>query len=66
LLSQLSAKKFDSTPPELRANILSFYGDLSAPIATKKNQDNWQSLLTSLDQLRLATPSPVVAGASAY
>jgi hypothetical protein len=66
LLSQLSAKKFDSTPPELRANILSFYGDLSAPLETKKNQDNWQSVLTSLDHLRLATPAPVVAGASAY
>jgi hypothetical protein len=64
LLSQLSAKKFDSTPPELRANILSFYGDLSAPIETKKNQDNWQSVLTSLDQLRLVTPAPLVAGSA--
>jgi hypothetical protein len=60
----LSAKKFDSTPPELRANILSFYGDLSAPIETKKNQDNWQSVLTSLDQLRLVTPAPLVAGSA--
>jgi hypothetical protein len=64
LLAQLSARKFDQTSPELQANILSFYGDLSAPIETKKNQDNWQSVLTSLDQLRLVTPAPVVAGSA--
>jgi hypothetical protein len=61
LLAQLSDKKFESMPPELRANILDFYGDLSAPIETKKDQVRWQSILTSLDQLRLATPAPVVA-----
>jgi hypothetical protein len=62
LLAQLSDKKFDSTMPDLRANILAFYSDLSAPIETKKNQAHWQSLLTSLDQLKLAPP-PVVASA---
>jgi hypothetical protein len=64
LLAQLSERKFDQTSPELRANILSFYGDLSLPIETKKNQDNWQSVLTSLDQLRLVTPAPLVAGSA--
>jgi hypothetical protein len=34
----VSDGKFDQTPPELRANILDFYSDLSAPIETKKNQ----------------------------
>jgi hypothetical protein len=61
LLSQLSDKKFDQMPPELRANILDFYSDLSVPIETKKNPVQWQSVLTSLDQLRLAVPAPVVA-----
>ena len=65
LLSQLSAKKFDSTPSELRANILAFYSDLSAPIETKKDPAQWRNVLTSLDQLRLATPSPIVASAPA-
>jgi len=65
LLAQLSERKFDQTSPELRANILSFYGDLSAPIETKRNQGDWQSVLTSLDQLRLATPAPLVAGSAA-
>jgi hypothetical protein len=66
LLAQLADKKFDSTTPELRANILNFYGDLSAPIETKKDQARWQSVMTSLDQLRLVTPAPVVAGTPAY
>jgi hypothetical protein len=65
LLSQLSAKKFDSTPPELRANILDFYSDLSAPIETKKDAAHWQNVLTSLDQLRSLNPPPVVASSPA-
>jgi hypothetical protein len=65
LLAQLADKKFDSTPAELRANILDFYSDLSAPIETKKDRVLWQSVLTSLDQLRLATPTPVVASSPA-
>jgi hypothetical protein len=65
LLGQLSEKKFDATTPELRANILDFYSDLSAPIDTKKDQVRWQSVLTSLDQLKLAPPAAVVASSPA-
>ncbi len=61
LLAQLSSGKFELTSPELRANILDFYSDLSGPIETKRDQVCWQSVLTSLDQLRLMTPVPVVA-----
>jgi Zinc dependent phospholipase C len=66
LLSRLSAKKFGSTSSELRTNILNFYSDLSAPIETKKDQARWHSVLTSLDQLRLVTSPPLVAGTRAY
>ena len=66
LLAQLSARKFDRTSPELRGNILTFYSDLSVPIETKKDPARWQSVLTSLDQLRLAIPAGVVAGSPAY
>jgi len=62
LLTQLSERKFDVTSPELRDNILQFYSDLSVPIETKKDQARWQSVLTALDQLRLVTPAPFVAG----
>jgi hypothetical protein len=65
LLSQLSERKFDLTSPQLRENILSFYSDLSAPIETKKDQVRWQSVLASLDQLRVLTPAPVIASGPA-
>jgi hypothetical protein len=61
LLSQLSDKKFDSTSPDLRTNILNLYSDLSSPIETKKQPTRWQNVLTSLERLRLASPSPVLA-----
>jgi len=65
LLSQLTARKFDLTTPELRDNIQHFYSDLSAPIDTKKDAAQWQTVLTSLDQLKLITPAPTLAASGA-
>ncbi len=62
LLARLSERKFDLTSPELRANILDFYSDLSVPIETKKNGVRWQAVLTELDQLKSVAPAPTVAG----
>lgn len=63
LLHKLSENKFDRTNGELRANILSFYGDLSVAFETKKDPDDWKAVLASLDQLKLMTPVPAVAAA---
>jgi hypothetical protein len=60
LLGQLSDRKFNLTTADLRDNILLFYSDLSAAIDTKKDSSRWQSVLTSLDQLKLAIPVPAV------
>ncbi len=65
LLGQLAERKFDRTTPELRDDILHFYSDLSAPIETKKNDVRWQSVLTSLDQLKLMDPLPTLAASGA-
>jgi hypothetical protein len=62
LLDQLAENKFDRTSPQLRDNILSFYSDLSLPLETKKDAAHWQNVLSSLDQLKLATPAPILAG----
>jgi hypothetical protein len=62
LLGQLSSRKFDGTTPELRANVLDFYSDLSASIDTKKDQNDWNKVLAELDQLKSMTPVPTVAG----
>ena len=66
LLAKLTENKFGRTSPELRENILNFYGDLSAPFETKKDAAGWQAVLASLDQLKLVTPpNPTVAGSPA-
>jgi hypothetical protein len=61
LLDRLSERKFDLTRPELRDNILHFYSDLSLAIETKKDQGDWKSVLSELDQLKAATPVAAVA-----
>src|ERR1700719_3613942 len=61
LLGRLEERKFALTSPDLRNNILSFYADLTLPLETKKDSGRWQSVLTSLEQLKLFTPAPVVA-----
>jgi hypothetical protein len=61
LLGQLAARKFDLTSPDLRANILSFYSDLSLPLETKKDSARWQAVLVDLDQLKSVSPVPVLA-----
>jgi hypothetical protein len=62
LLSQLAERKFDLTSPALRANILQFYSDLSAPIETKDDTDRWKNVLASLDRLKSFEPISTVAG----
>lgn len=57
LLGQLSARKFDLTTPELRANLMDFYSDLSLPIETKKDPSDWKNVLSGIDQLKSAVSS---------
>ena len=52
LLLELSDRQFATTSPELRANILKFYSDLSVPIETKKDPARWNKILAALDQLK--------------
>jgi hypothetical protein len=65
LLGQLANRKFDLTSADLRDNILNFYSDLSLPLETKKDAIRWQSVLSSLDQLKLITPTSILAASPA-
>jgi hypothetical protein len=56
LLARLSARKFDLTSPQLRANILEYYSDLSLPIETRKDPARWQRVVTDLGELKATTP----------
>lgn len=56
LLLLLSRKDLGATSPALKQDILSFYGDLSAPIATKQDEKRWKRTLRVLEELRAAPP----------
>jgi hypothetical protein len=68
LLGQLAKSKFEHTTPELRDNVLQFYSDASASMATNDGKDSPAStlaLLGLLDQLRAAVLVPGGAAAAA-
>lgn len=51
-LDDLSKKDIAQVSPELRRNILHFYADLRAPIATKKDKKAWCTTVEQLETLR--------------
>ncbi len=54
LVDELAGHNFDHLTPELKANILAFYSDPNAHIATKKKPAEWQKTQGELDKLRAA------------
>jgi hypothetical protein len=61
LLDQLAERRFVSMTPELRANILDFYGNLNAPIATKRDKKSWAKTVQEINALRAEVSQPAVA-----
>jgi hypothetical protein len=57
LLHKLAKRNFDHLTPELRANILQFYGDPSANLETKRHKDDWKELEANLERLKAAQVS---------
>ena len=57
LLNQLAQHNFDQITPELRNNILAFYSDPSAPLATKRKPSAWRKTEDEVEKLR-ALPDP--------
>jgi hypothetical protein len=56
LLDELAKQNFQPLSPELRTNILAFYSDPNAPIATKKKPSEWKKTQDQLERLK-ATPT---------
>jgi hypothetical protein len=52
LLLLLAGKDFEKVPPALKQDILTFYSDLSAPIATKQDEKRWKRTLHALEELQ--------------
>ena len=62
LLDALAKQNFTSASPELRAEILEFYGHADAPYATRQNPKAWAKVQTQLEQLKNAGPAVVAGG----
>jgi Zinc dependent phospholipase C len=58
-LDRLQKNNFASLSPELRASLLSYYGDLNAPFATKKDKKEWAKVVHNVNQLK-ASAVPAV------
>jgi Zinc dependent phospholipase C len=56
LVIKLSDKSFEFMTAELRQDILVFFGDLNAPIVTKRDKGDWKKALSALEKLK-ATPT---------
>jgi hypothetical protein len=55
LLNDLSDSGFKQMSPELQENILAYYRDLNAPIATRKKAKDWKRVQDELVRLKAAT-----------
>jgi hypothetical protein len=51
-LNLLAAKNLTTVTPAIRNELLSYYNDLEAPIATKTDNKKWRQLVAELQQLK--------------
>jgi hypothetical protein len=63
LLDALAKQNFASASPEVRAELLEFYGHPDAPYATKRKPKLWAKVQTQLQQLKQAPPPVAAEGA---
>ena len=55
LVNDLSTSGYQKASPELRKDILTFYENPNAPVATKRKKKEWQKLQDQLQRLRTST-----------
>ncbi len=55
-LDKLAEKDFSTVTPSIRAELLSYYSNLNAPIETKKHARKWKRLLVQLNAVKAAQP----------
>jgi Zinc dependent phospholipase C len=62
LLNKLAAQNFADVSPELRGELLQFFGDPNAPYATKRKPKEWSRVEAELQQLKQFAPESASAG----
>jgi len=60
LLQELAKQNFKDVSPELRSELLQFFGDPNAPFALKRKPKDWARVQEVIDQLK-STPAPAAA-----
>ena len=58
-LHALAKQNFSGTSPEVRAELLEFFGHPDAPYATKRKPKDWAKVQVELEQLKKAAPREV-------
>jgi hypothetical protein len=61
-LNKLAEKKYSTASPEIRAEIIQYFGNLTAPIALRTDRKKWHLLTVQLEQLRSADGAAVAVG----
>jgi zinc dependent phospholipase C len=56
LLDELAKQNFGGARPEIRAELLEFFGHPDAPYAMKRNPKDWAKIQAEVEQLKNATP----------
>ena len=59
LLHALAGHNFNGASPEVRAELLEFFGHPDAPYATKRKPKDWAKVQAELEQLKKAAPAVV-------
>jgi hypothetical protein len=55
-VTKLYKHEYNNVTPELRKNILAFFSDRNAPIATKKDPSDWRKVMLALNKLKTTRP----------
>ncbi|HEX4751093.1 MAG TPA: zinc dependent phospholipase C family protein [Bryobacteraceae bacterium] len=63
-LKKLAEKNFTTVTPEIKTELVNYYGNLDAPIATKKKKKEWAEVVANLQTLK--TAKPVAVNAAGY
>lgn len=60
LLDRLAKQNFSGASPEMRAELLEFFGDSTDPDSIQRKPKEWAKVQAEVEQLKKATPAPIV------
>src|SRR3989441_11703847 len=65
LLDKLAERNVAGATPEVKTELLNFFGEPDAPYATKRKAKAWAKVQSELQRLKSATPTSIVADSAA-